>query len=269
MECIQMLKTFDRDHLVVVQFGLPKMKGHFLGETEIDIKEGNFIKAKLGNSLPPPDRGQFDTDWNANARDFVNLCGGNIPDPEVSESKPQPTPQQAESASLALSKKLQAEEEESAKKSISIQPLQQPAIKQPVQQPAIQQPVQQQQQYIQQPVQVAQPVYSAQVAPTSQIMSRDLRLLQTSTLQGKWGFMGWVCCQIGCGRETWTRVDDDTIKAKGCFCLWCFMPLPVNQTYKRIHGSNTFKHPYGTLTFTDANTASTGGCLLGSVTRQS
>lgn len=59
--------------VIPINFGLPSMKGHFLGEGKDNIKKANLIKQRLGNCVPPPDQGTFDDNFQANATALVKL----------------------------------------------------------------------------------------------------------------------------------------------------------------------------------------------------
>ena len=58
------------DH-ALIEYTLP---WHFLGADPDSIEDANFLKAKMtGNSLPPPDQGVFQSNFDVNVAELVKL----------------------------------------------------------------------------------------------------------------------------------------------------------------------------------------------------
>jgi hypothetical protein len=54
-----------------VQFGMPDMSGHFLGETSEQVRMANLLNQRIGNVLPPPDKGVFSDNFEQHAETLV------------------------------------------------------------------------------------------------------------------------------------------------------------------------------------------------------
>ena len=65
------LKLEGKVAAIPVQFGSPNTSGHFLGESVNEVQDANLIKLRLNNWLPPPDRGTFQDNFEANAERLI------------------------------------------------------------------------------------------------------------------------------------------------------------------------------------------------------
>ena len=64
--------------ILPVQFGMPSMSRGFIGESKTEVKQGNLIKSRVGNCLPPPDQGGFHENWERNAATLVEKLLGMV-----------------------------------------------------------------------------------------------------------------------------------------------------------------------------------------------
>ena len=76
-ECATILRE-SKIKIVPVQFGMPNIQGHFLGEGDDEIMLANLIKSKLGNVYPPPDQGGFHENFAQHAKRFAEVVGKNL-----------------------------------------------------------------------------------------------------------------------------------------------------------------------------------------------
>ena len=85
-ECVTTLRTKSADQILPVQFGLPNMRGRFLGEGRDEIKSANVIRQRIGNAIPPPDQGTFADDFPKHGAAFIKRLR------EMLEGHPAPPP---------------------------------------------------------------------------------------------------------------------------------------------------------------------------------
>ena len=70
-ECVAILTSNTK--CIPVQYGMPNMKGNFLGEENDKILTAGMIRTMLGNVHPPPDQGGFHDDFQTHAKHLIDL----------------------------------------------------------------------------------------------------------------------------------------------------------------------------------------------------
>jgi len=78
-ECLELIMN-NTIKLIPIQFGMPNMKGYFLGDDVEQIKAANILKQRILNVLPPPDQGSFKDNWEKNCQAMINRIKELLPD---------------------------------------------------------------------------------------------------------------------------------------------------------------------------------------------